>query len=418
MASASTPVVATGAAEPGPRPTQPHFPCLDAFRAIGMTVVFLAHAHYASIANEKGVFGRILDRFDVGLPIFFVLSAFLLFRPYAVSLLAEKRMTGVGRFYRRRILRIIPAYWLALIAMVAFFGIRFDSFRQGVSFFLLLQDYGTSPVFQPQFQPIYQAWSLATEFAFYALLPPFAFFLRWALRRHSTQVRVRTVLVICVGLYAVGAGFRAYLVAGDPSWQTNGILWLPAWLDFFAIGMALAIISARLAYDGRGPRPVSWLANHPGVAWALAGVTFAGVVAVPVSDQPLIVTKEYVFRQVIYGIFALFFLFPGMFGDFTVGRIRAFLRHPVMAYLGAISLGFYLFHVAFLVKAEEWTDAPPFRANYLLIVAIALPLTFIVANLSYYIVERPFLRVKDRPLSTLWRRNGAPKDEQQAGVSP
>ncbi len=401
------------AAAPGERLTKPHFPCLDAYRAIGMMMVFLAHAHFASIFSaDKGIFGEILDRFDFGLPIFFVLSSFLLFRPYAVGLLAERPPMPATRFLRHRVFRIFPAYWFALTAIVVFVGLSFDSFWQGFSFYALLQDYGTGPVFEPQFQPIYQAWSLSTEIAFYLLLPPFAMLLRAGLRGRSTTVRVRSVLVVCALIYVAGAGFRSYLVWADPTWQKNAVLWLPAWLDFFGLGMALAIISARYAVDGRMPRPFSWLADHAAVAWLIAAAFFTVVVILPATSTPFVLEREYVMRQAIYGVCAVFFLFPGMFGDPLVGRIRAFLRHPVMAYLGAISLGFYLFHVAFLVKAEEWTDAPPFRANFLLIVAIAGPLTFLAANFSYYVVERPFLLLKDRPISSLWRRN-----EPKAGAS-
>ena len=394
-----------GAAGLGPGAVErAHFPCLDAYRAIGMTAVFLAHAHYASIATDQGIFRPIFDRFDIGLPIFFVLSAFLLYRPFVVSQLAGRPAMATHRFYRHRIFRIFPAYWFALTVIVIWFGIKFDSLWQGVSFYALLQDYGSGPVFDPKFQPIYQAWSLATELAFYALLPLFAWAMRRSLRRFQLDAQVRLLLVVCGVLYAAGALFRLYLVAGDPTWGKNAVLWFPAWLDMFALGMALAVVSAWIGYTGHGPAIVDWAGRHPGMMWAISGLIFAGICVIGPNRTPLVVTKEYVLRQAVYGFCAVFFVLPGIFGDPYVGRIRAFLRHRTMAYLGAISLGFYLFHVAFLAKAEDWTGANPFHANFFAIVAIALPLTFLAANFSYYIVERPFLRLKGHPISTLWRR--------------
>ena len=109
------------------------------------------------------------------------------------------------RFYRHRIFRIFPAYWFALTVIVIWFGIKFDSLWQGVSFYALLQDYGSGPVFDPKFQPIYQAWSLATELAFYALLPLFVWAMRRSLRRFQLDAQVRLLLVVCGVLYAAGA---------------------------------------------------------------------------------------------------------------------------------------------------------------------------------------------------------------------
>jgi peptidoglycan/LPS O-acetylase OafA/YrhL len=392
---------------PGTSVARPHFPCLDAYRAIGMMMVFLAHAHYASIATDKAFFPTILDRFDSGLPIFFVLSAFLLFRPFVVSQFAAVPPMTSYRFYRHRIVRIFPAYWFALTVIVIWFGIEFASFRQGVAFYALLQDYGTGPVFEPEFQPIYQAWSLATELMFYALLPLFAWLMRGVLQHRPIATQVRALLAICGLLYLAGFLFRFYIVAGDPTWQKNGILWFPAWMDMFALGMALAVLSARMEHERSASGAMHWVARHPGAMWAVAGAIFGGLCIIDLEAEPFVLTKEYLLRQGAYGMFAVFFLLPGMFGDPEHGRIRAFLKHPVMAYFGAISLGFYLFHVAFLSRAEDWTGGDPFRANYIAIVAVALPLTLIAANFSYYVIERPFMRLKSGTFSRRGRRTPA-----------
>ena len=95
---------------------------------------------------------------------------------------------------------------------------------------------------------------------------------------------------------------------------------------------------------------------------------------------------------------AFFFLVPAMIGDQGIGRIRAFLSSRVMVLLGTVSLGFYLFHVGFLGRAQSWTDAAAFQASFFKEIAIALPLTLLAAIVSYLVVERPALRLKS------WRR--------------
>jgi peptidoglycan/LPS O-acetylase OafA/YrhL len=94
-------------------------------------------------------------------------------------------------------------------------------------------------------------------------------------------------------------------------------------------------------------------------------------------------------------------------------------------FLGTISLSFYLWHLPLVEKAKEWTvpdwvererlaanppagnplaSASTFTGNYLLVVAITLALSLLVATLLYRFVELPFLRLKDAPLRTLWPR--------------
>ena len=182
-----------------------------------MTAVFLAHAHYASIATDQGIFRPIFDRFDIGLPIFFVLSAFLLYRPFVVSQLAGRPAMATHRFYRHRIFRIFPAYWFALTVIVIWFAIRFDSLWQGVSFYALLQDYGSGPVFDPQvpadlssLEPRHRARVLRAAPA-----------LRVGDATVASPVPASTrrcaCFLVCGVLYAAGTLFRLYLVAGDPS---------------------------------------------------------------------------------------------------------------------------------------------------------------------------------------------------------
>jgi peptidoglycan/LPS O-acetylase OafA/YrhL len=318
-----------------------------------------------------------------------------LFRPYVVQQFDGRPPVATRRFYRHRVLRIFPAYWFALTAIVIWMGIHFDSVRQTLSFYALLQVYGSGAALRPEFQPIYQAWSLATEIAFYALLPLFALGMRALLRARDARSQMRWLLAGCAGLYAVGVCFRAYLVAAEPSWTKQATLWLPAWIDVFALGMAIAVVSAYVEHSGRSPGGVRWIAKHPGLMWLAAGLVFAGICVMKPDPAVFAVSKRYLAQQTAYGTAAAFFLLPGVFGDPARGRIRAFLRNRVMVYLATVSLGFYLFHVAVLDKAQEWTDANPFHANFFEIIAIALPITLVIATFSYYVVERPFLRRKD-----------------------
>jgi peptidoglycan/LPS O-acetylase OafA/YrhL len=375
--------------------TRAHFRCLDAYRAIGMLMILLFHAHFYALAHKMGVLGPVLGRFDVALPFFFVLSGFLLFRPYVVALLADRPPASAARFYRNRAIRIFPAYWFALLGAVLLFDVRFHSVGEFLTFAFVLQIYRSSLVFGSRFQPIYQSWSIATEIGFYVLLPLLAWGLRRAVAGRDDRVKITGCVALVAALYVVGTAFRAAVVAFHPSWQGSAVLSVGAWLDIFAIGMILAVASAWHAHTGRHVAALEWLSHHVVVSWALATLFFWITTRFAPPKQPLVFHgTEYVARYFLYGLVSFFFLVPGMIGDQGVGRIRAVLGSRVLTFLGTISLGFYLFHVGFLGRAQAWTGAGAFQASFLEEVAIAVPLTLVAGTVSYFLVERPALRWK------------------------
>jgi peptidoglycan/LPS O-acetylase OafA/YrhL len=384
----------TGAAAIDPAPPRARFPCLDAYRAIGMLMVIAFHADFASLAHDKGLVGDIVRRFDLSLAFFFVLSAFLLFRPYAVAQLSGRQPMPIRKFYRHRVLRIFPGYWFALLALVVVFGMRFESFGDVLTYAFILQNY-TGKVFDPQYQMIYQAWSLGTEIAFYLLLPLFALWVRRRTIGRSADQQLRYVLIASGIAFVFGVAFRIFMVSTTPSWQESGILSLPCWLDFFAMGVALAVISAWMECTSRDFTLVGWLGRHPAWSWVMAGVVFFGATRFRAGPQPLKLNGvEYVSRYLLYVVVAVFFLAPGMFGDQNKGLIRRGLRSKALVYLGTVSLGFYLFHIAIMDKVQDWFGYAPFEASFTRLLLVAVPLSVVAATISYYLVERSFLRMK------------------------
>ena len=99
-----------------PPPGNPRFPLLDAMRAIAALAIVAYHVAFFSRANEHGGTGALLSRLNVGVTIFFVISGFVLYRPM-VRARWEGSRRGAGGYARRRLLRIVPAYWLALTVL-------------------------------------------------------------------------------------------------------------------------------------------------------------------------------------------------------------------------------------------------------------------------------------------------------------
>jgi peptidoglycan/LPS O-acetylase OafA/YrhL len=87
-----------------------------------------------------------------------------------------------------------------------------------------------------------------------------------------------------------------------------------------------------------------------------------------------------------------------VFGPQDRSWFRRFLRWKPVVYLGVVSYGVYLWHNNFLEQAREWSKFPLFGGNFMMLLTITLAWSLVIATASYYLVELPILRRKDRPL--------------------
>lgn len=416
-----------------------HFPGLDSYRAIGMTMVLLNHAAYStgfiSRNNRAGglaeLVADVVARFDISVPMFFVMSGFLLYRPFAASAMELGRSPRTPSFYRKRALRIVPAYWFALGGL-AVLGALTPAFDLGISGLgawignlLALPAFGV-PVETCSGDSchvgygITQAWSIGVEVTFYLLLPLYAAAIgrvarRW---RSAPDERGPVLLAGAAALFATGWAFRIVVVATEPSWARQSLLWLPMFLDLFAIGMALSVLSARHGMDGPAGA-IRWLAARPALCWGAAATVLLVMTRLEPPDEPFGLNgTEYLPRQLAYGAASALWLIPALFGDQSRGRIRAMLTWRPLVYLGVISLSFYLWHLALIAVAKSWTvpgydalvaiaaDPPPgnplagvatFTGSFPLVAGVAWLLSLAVASAAFHAVELPFLRRKAPP---------------------
>lgn len=359
------------------------YPGLNGIRAFAFLAVFLLHVH-----RMGGGY--------MGVMAFFVLSGFLL-TPILVQMRASLTTADFFvRFYGRRTLRIFPLYYAylggagAVACLALYWG---GDFRGDVGVRAFLAQWPWAAIFMMDFVHaganytetplISHFWSLAVEEQFY-LLWPLAIFL-------TPPEKLRSLLL---GLTVAGPFIR-WAIASDlfASWfpQLNPVpnlrvYFLPfSHLDAFAIGGYFALYGR-----SRGARYV----------WLLGAVACgAGYVSTWLAIRqfnPLDFGYAAGMRdayQYIWG-YTLVNLF---FACLTLHvRDRKFLpqifEHPVLDYLGRISYGLYVYHfgIIFVVKNAlyEW---PEFVR-----VPLSLGLTIAVSALSYALLEKRFISLKDR----------------------
>jgi peptidoglycan/LPS O-acetylase OafA/YrhL len=370
------------------------FPLFDSLRAIAVLAVLSFHVlgGVAGIGSESAL-RPYIAQLSVGVSIFFVISGFLLYRPFVAARVHGKQWIPTGVYAWRRFLRIVPPYWVALTLITIWLGTEGVFTSAGIPRF-----YGFMQIYSKwsALGGIPTAWSLCVEVVFYAFLPVFAFAMR-ALPARSRETRLRQEWAAVALLLAAGLGYNAVLSSQiDPGTYTPLYRVFPTFLDHFAVGMALAVAS--VAYEGRArqPAPLQVIDRFPGVAWAGALVAFWAVsTQVGIVDRAGALTQtQFMERRALYVIVAMCVVIPGVFGDPARGLVRKVLANRVMLYLGLISYSLFLYHVAVLTQIDRWGFSFFADANeYLKFFDVLIP-SVIVASLSYYLVERPFLKLK------------------------
>ena len=101
--------------------------------------------------------------------------------------------------------------------------------------------------------------------------------------------------------------------------------WLPSYLDWFALGMGMALVSAWCALDGRLPRAIAWFGHHAGWSWGVAlgcywAMTEFGID--PIGPDSLRTQGEVAIRWAMTGLAAAFFVLPAVFGPQSRGVVR------------------------------------------------------------------------------------------------
>ena len=371
------------------------FPALNAVRAIGALMVVLTHAAFNTGQINHGWTGAALARLDFGVTLFFVLSGFLLSRPYFLTRALGRPFPSTRHFWWKRALRILPLYWVVVVAALLLDPENRDSgWRDWLGDLTLTQLYRHSLLSSS----LTQMWSLCTEVAFYLLLPLLCVLLVRGGRRtngRATGLHLPTVYWRAGVLALLGLVWQV-VVAQIPGHEGHYAQWLPGYLPWFLVGVCFAALSASLAVDPR-PHPVERMGHDLVGCWVLAVAVFA-IAWSPVAGPRTLLTPggwEAGAKLVLYTVAGAFFLLPLVFGPERDGWVRTRLSGPVPVWLGDISYGVFALHMLFLNLVFRLLDIPVFTGHFVTVVVATLLLTLPVASASFYLFERRVLRAKD-----------------------
>lgn len=374
--------------------TQGHhrFPLLDAIRALAAISVLLVHTAIFSGAVDDPMYGPLLAHLDIGVPFFFLLSAFLLYRPFVAARVDAEDRPAFGAYGRRRFVRIAPAYWVALTVAAIVPGLAGAISGNWWVYYGLLQNF---PVYEPTgtcaVNPfrcgIPLAWSLTVEVLFYLTLPLFVLAMAWIGRRWRGNW-LRPELVALGILTGVSILIQSSVPTGDIHtflfYSPLGRGW------WFALGLLFAALSVYVSRLDTDPAAVRWLKLYGGVSIA-AGIGIYILVAFaipgPSLSFPVIDMGAYVSEYLLVGVIAALIVAPAIFGTEAGGLSRRILGHPAFAWLGLISYGIFLYQFPSLILLLD-AGVEGFLPLTIGTFAITVP----CAAASFYLLEQPLMR--------------------------
>jgi peptidoglycan/LPS O-acetylase OafA/YrhL len=369
------------------------FEGFDAVRGLAAFAVLVVHAVgvYAGGSAADAWVRPWVARLDVAVPVFFLLSGFLLYRPYVRARCSGRDVPSARVFLLRRALRITPAYWVALTFAVAVLSLAGVWTVTGiVRYYGLLQGYDADWVGGG----LPQAWTLTVEVAFYLFLPVWALAIRRLAPGVSLAGELRGLALLAAVSVAWKAGALAFVVDPNVTAVDPWLIALPAHADQLALGMALAVLS--VGWQERGIP--AWAAGRPALWWlAAAGLYAVSAVAAGLDDVgPSGFTHaEFATRHALHAAIAFCVVVPAVAGGGLPSRVLA-LR-PLRR-LGTISYSFYLYHLTVLGLLGMWGLAR-FEDTvhpYVLWLGASFAGTVLLAEISWRLVEAPALALKER----------------------
>ena len=376
-----------------PPPRHRRFPLLDGMRALAVGSVVLVHVAVFG-ALEPTFAAKLLLHLNLGVTIFFLISGFLLYRPFIAHRDGGPEAPALSDYARRRFLRIIPAYWLVLSVLVLVPGLTGVSGGEWPQQYALLQTISFSGppscVTRILDCGVAHTWSLAVEMTFYATLPLYVLAAARIMPGRGSWAWARRELGVLALLSATSVVAHFALLDGRSDMVVGGTVL--AYVLWFALGMGLAVVSVAVEASPATPSAARLIGDRPLLPWAVAAAGYA-LLCWRLPPTPfLFEDAQRLVVHLAFGTIALLLMLPAVLGDDRGGLPRRVLGAPAVAWIGLISYGIFLWHYVVTLELGSAGRGLGFWPLLAATVAITVP----VAAASYYGLERPLLRLKYR----------------------
>ena len=377
----------------------PYLPELESLRGIAMLLVFLFHLdarvrapfleHDSRVVSPLLAFVR-AGHSGVGL--FFILSAFLLSVPFLRQAAGGKRVS-VRRYFGRRALRILPLYYVAVLVGTVLSASVPSQLWRGIPYLFFLNALPGVSTPLPPYSSVW--WSLATEMQFYLVLP--------LLPLALTSRAGRRCAMVVLGAWAAAYGvflmhwFGAQTIPGELALGYSLFGRAPMFLAGIAAawlyvhhGSALRARLSRNMILRHGGADVVLLAILTALAYVLRWVVLIG----PHGYENPPYTAWHLPEVLLWTTVLLLLLVAPL-------RLKPLLSNPALNRLGVLSYSMYIWHVPVFVGGVRllstyWRFSLGWNASTAVVASLLGPLCVALSELTYRLIERPFLIRKER----------------------
>lgn len=369
-------------------------PALDGLRTAAVILVMVFHAWYqvpGSMAPTEngwaGPFQSPIGYGRTGVHLFFVLSGFLLFQPYARWLFGMQKRPSALNFYKRRMLRVGPAYWTSLAILVLAAPLTLWSLVDALVHATFLHNAALHWVLS--INGVF--WTMAIEVQFYAIMPAIGVALG-VLARHLGVLRATAVVAGGLLLISLASDMleRVPLLGSMPFVNTAliGHFSMASWLAIFGGGIACSVMYVYLTQVTTLSTQGRTCLRNGGNILFWAGV----VIALALAFVPAL--HQFPGKNLIFGYTYAGMVFGVLFG---APLLRRPFESRVVRFVGLISYSLYIWHTVILSMIEPHlsglaTVQERAVLGFVLDVLLSIP----VAYASYLFTERPFIAARQK----------------------
>lgn len=323
---------------------------LDGLRAVSILMVLAGHTYGKSLGPYKAhwitTYLKVGAHYAAfGVDVFFVISGFLI----TLLLLKEREKTGsisLRRFYVRRAYRILPAAYAVTLVIAIVWHNRIV-LRDVLCSLLYVQNFNAKASWS-----LGHMWSLAVEEQFYLLWP----FVLYRFFQHRYKVVIAAM--------ATAPFFRA--ACGYMGWHYAQVSWFPCAMDALATGCLLALLMSE--------KKINWSAANRWFFPVLVGTLAIRQFSYPSGVQPLVMLT-------LQNLGIAFCVQHCIRKEYWVLNCRSVVWIGVLSYsIYLCQEPFFQVHPAYAVERFPWN----------------LACIFLAAIACHYLIEKPFLRLRER----------------------
>ena len=339
-----------------------HYKALTGIRAIAAIMIFVYHNRKYWKNDLHPEFFRFSSELNLGVPLFFVLSGFLIAKSYGIQPLQS--LSHYKNYFLQRIMRIMPLYWLLLT--LYYFDPSFGKYHFSIIHYLLLQGFSSTH----SLDAIAQSWSLTVEMTFYFLAPLLLLLL---------QKKLAYLILFLIGLLSctLFAGWLWTTYGGNKDYYLYPIDFVL--MSTFAGQSLLFAAGMSLAHFTTFWNRIAAVKNLTTIG-ALGFIVTLYSIGMFQTSRLDHGTNHWQGKMIFFIILPIFILllFQGLMTQRTY--LQRFLSSKMMLVLGNASFAFYLVHISYVnLKIKSWVFF--YDRNFILLWLVAIAL--------YYGFEKP-----------------------------